>query len=49
MNAKTNHLADRVEYLEAEVRELQDRLMQELDENRVLWELVAILKKARGV
>lgn len=46
MSAKTNYLADRVVFLEAEVRELQNRLMQELDENRILWELIAILKKA---
>ena len=47
MNAKTNHLADRIAYLENENRELMDRLSDELDENRVLWELIAILRKAQ--
>ena len=46
MTRKTNHLADRVAYLENENRELMDRLSDELDENRVLWELIAILRKA---
>ena len=47
MNAKTNHLVDRVAYLENENRELMDRLSDELDENKVLWELIAILRKAQ--
>ena len=48
MNAKTNHLADRVAYLENENRELMDRLSDELDENKILWELIAILRKTQA-